>query len=180
MADPSDSPPAGDRTVNRLAPREEETDRVDYAGAVYGSLLAASVVAGATPGRKPPEAGVLIALLLATGLVFWLAHVYARLAGDRQHGRRLSWAEVRTVGHREWPLAKAAVPPAAVAAIGWAIGLSDSAVAWAALLTALVEEVSWSAIASARAHAPMRLIVGTAAVNLVFCLMIVALKVLLH
>jgi hypothetical protein len=155
-----------------------KTDRVDYAGAVYGSLLAASVVAGASPRKDPPGAAILITLLLATGVVFWLAHVYARLAGDRWRGARMSWARVRSVGRREWPLAEAAFPPAMVAAICWAVGMSDSAVAWAALVTALCGQVTWAVVASARARAATFLVVGSALVNLLLGLSIVVLKVL--
>jgi hypothetical protein len=164
---------------DQIAAGREKADRADYAGAVYGSLLAASVVAGATPRRDPPAASTLIALLLATGVVFWLAHVYARLAGDRQRGTRMSWAEVRSVGRRELPLAEAAFPPAIVAAICWTVGLPDSAVAWATLCAALCGQVTWAVVASARAGAATFLVVGSAVVNLLLGLIIVVLKVLL-
>ena len=107
------------------APRADQEQR-DYAGAIYGSLLAASVVAGTSPGREPPHPGELIVLLLATGVVFWLAHVYAGVVGERSQGTYMSRAEFRAVAGREWPLVQATVPPAAAAGIGALIGLSDS------------------------------------------------------
>lgn len=157
----------------------DERERADYAGAVYGSLLAASVVVGASPRQEPASAPTLIALLLATGLVFWLAHVYASLAGDRQHGLRVNWPEIRSVGRREWPLAQAAVPPAAAAFACWAAGLSDGAAAWTALFTALGGQVGWTVAAWRRADAGVRLIVVSGMVNLALGLLIVALKVVL-
>jgi hypothetical protein len=122
---------------------------------------------------------VLIALLLTTGLVFWLAHVYARLAGDRRRSERLSWAEVRSVGDREWPLAEAAFPPALAAALCWAIGLPDAVAAWAALLTALTGQVAWAVVSGTKTGARPRLTIVSAATNLCLGLIIVVLKVLL-
>lgn len=80
--------------VNRLLPwprRPDPTDRrpasrTDYAGALYGSLLAASVIAAASAVGDHPRLQ-LVVLLLVTGVVFWAAHVYAHLAGERQVGR---------------------------------------------------------------------------------------------
>lgn len=164
---------------DQIAADHDKAVRADYTGAIYGSLLAASVVAGATPRRDPPDVALLIAYLLTTGMVFWLAHVYARLVGGRRRGTRLSWAEVRSVGRREWPLAEAAFPPAMVAAICWTIGLPDTAVAWATLCTALCGQVTWAVVASARAGAATVLVIGSAVVNLLLGLIIVVLKVFL-
>ncbi|MFG2006272.1 hypothetical protein ACGFNU_44705 [Spirillospora sp. NPDC048911] len=157
----------------------DTTKRVDYAGAVYGSLLAASVVVGSAPRKHPTPAGVLALLLLATGLVFWLAHVYASLAGDRERGVPLSRAEVRAIGRKEWPLAQAAFPPALAALSCALLGLPDAAAAWTALAVALVSQVGWTVIAGTKADAGLLLIVVSAAVNLVLGLVVVALKVLL-
>ena len=151
----------------------------DYAGAVYGSLLAASVVVGTSPRDEPAPATALIVLLLATGLVFWLAHVYASLAGDRRHGLWTDWTEIRSAGRREWPLAQAAVPPALAAGACWLVGLSDAAAAWTALCTALGGQVGWTVAAGRRAGDGTGPIVVSGAVNLLLGLLIVALKVVL-
>jgi hypothetical protein len=165
------------RTAAEPEPGPEE--RADYAGAVYGSLLAASVVVGASPREEPASPATLIALLLATGFVFWLAHVYARLVGDRRHAVRLSRAEIRSVGRREWPLVQAMFPPAVAAGLCRLLDLSDSAASWTALVVAMCGQVGWSAVAGARSNAPVSLTVLTAVVNLFLGLIIVALKVLL-
>ncbi|MGW0229436.1 hypothetical protein ACWDWO_14050 [Actinopolymorpha singaporensis] len=154
-------------------------DRVDYAGAVYGSLLAASVIAGTSPGRHPVPAPALAILLLATGLVFWFAHVYARLIGDRAHGAVWSRAEIRSVGAAELPLVKASVPPAAMASVGWLLGLSDATTAWLALFVALAGQVGWGVVATRRMGARTELVLVTGLVNLLLGLIIIALKVLL-
>lgn len=89
-------------------PPEREAGQEDYTGAVYGSLLAASVVVGAgTLGTYPRLE--LVALLLGTGVVFWAAHVFSRLFGARMVNR-LSWDVIRSTSKEERPIIKAAVP----------------------------------------------------------------------
>ena len=104
----------------------QERKGADYAGAVYGSLLAASVVAGTSPRKSAPSPTELILLLLATGIVFWLTHVFAQLFGDRMEGTALTLKEFRAVATREAPIIQAAVPPALAAGIGALLGRFSS------------------------------------------------------
>ncbi|MFJ3976236.1 hypothetical protein [Streptomyces sp. NPDC090021] len=155
----------------------EAVDKVrgDYTGAVYGSLLAASVVVGAgTLGSYPRLQ--LIALLLGTGVVFWAAHVFAHLFGARMAGR-LSWRAIRRTAREERPIIEAAVPPALAAAISPLFGLGPHGVAWTALLVALAGQVGWATVAAKRAGASRRLMVVAGAINLFLGLLIVLLKV---
>ncbi|GIH95744.1 hypothetical protein ACFFMN_01740 [Planobispora siamensis] len=154
-------------------------ERVDYTGAVYGSLLAASVVAGTTPGKDPTPGVIVSVLILATGLVFWFAHVYARLVGERRYGERLTWAHTRRVGRAERPLAEAALPPALVAVLCWAFGVSDTTTGWLTLVTALAGQVVWATVAGVRANIGLHLVVASAVGNLLIGMMIVVLKVAL-
>jgi hypothetical protein len=153
-----------------------ERDPTDYAGAIYGSLLAASVVTGTSPGQHPPKPVELVALLLATGVVFWLAHVYAEVVGHRSDGPFLSRKDVRIAAAREWPIVQAAVPPAAAAGVGVLFGLSASASAWLALLVALAGQLGWALYVAGKAGASRRGMVAAAAVYLALGLLIVVLK----
>ncbi|MBZ9596403.1 hypothetical protein ACWGQT_20115 [Streptomyces yangpuensis] len=149
--------------------------RGDYAGAVYGSLLAASVVVGAgTLGSFPRLQ--LIALLLGTGVVFWAAHVFAHLFGARMAGR-LSWRVIRRTAREERPIIEAAVPPALAAAISPLFGLGPHGIAWMALLVALAGQVGWATVAAKRAGASRRLMAVAGVINLFLGLLIVLLKV---
>jgi hypothetical protein len=147
----------------------------DATGAIYGSLLAASVVAGTSPGQTPPRPLELIVVLLATGIVFWLAHVYAELGGDPA-GPVLSRDELRVAAAREWPIVQAAVPPALAAGIGALLGLSNSGAAWLALLVAVAGQLGWAVYAAAKAGATRRAMIASGVVNLVLGLLIVLLK----
>ena len=72
--------------VGRAAPRR--WPRIlpwpqDLTSAVYGSVLAASVIVGAGGG----QGGVaLAAILLVTGFIFWVAHVYAETVASVHGG----------------------------------------------------------------------------------------------
>ncbi len=97
-------------------------ERLDSAGAVYGSLLAASVVVAQSPLQVAVPPGELAALLLGTGLVFWLVHVYTRTVGEYVAGGRLTWSTLTHAAEDEIPIVLAALPPAAAALVAGALG----------------------------------------------------------
>ena len=72
-------------------------DELNLAGAIYGTILATSVVAGLSEGSQVDHGpGALV--VLATSLVFWIAHVYAGVLGQHLERRRgLSWPRIRRV-----------------------------------------------------------------------------------
>ncbi|TSB21305.1 hypothetical protein [Streptomyces benahoarensis] len=153
--------------------------RTDYVGAVYGSILAASVVA--TAGTLGPFPRIkLMLLLLITGVVFWAAHVYARLAGERLLCHPVTWGEVRRVAAREWPIVKVAVPPAAAVAISSPFGLGMAGTTWCALIVALIEQVGWATVPVVRGGATVRVVLVNGAVNLLLGAVIVLAKVVLE
>jgi hypothetical protein len=170
--------------MNRRTPeRPSETPAVtaaqtDYSSAVYGSLLAASVVVGAGSLGSFPRLE-LVLLLLCTGVVFWAAHVFSRLFGARivQHP---SWEEVRRACAEERPIVNAAIPPAGAVAISPLLGLDVRGAAWLALGVALAGQVGWATVAAGRAGASRRLMLLAGAINLLLGSVIVVLKVALQ
>ncbi|MGW1882734.1 hypothetical protein [Streptomyces sp. NPDC001970] len=164
--------------MSHRSPEPAASTARDYSGAVYGSLLAASVIATAgTLGAFPRLQ--LVVMLLTTGVIFWITHVYARLVGDRLAHQTLSWEVVRHEARREWPIVQAAVPPAAAVAVSPALGLGEGDTAWLALGVALAEQVGWATVPLVRAGAPRRLVVVTGVVILLMGLVIVGAKALL-
>ncbi|GAA2252976.1 hypothetical protein GCM10010145_20910 [Streptomyces ruber] len=121
---------------------------------MHGSLPAASVVAGAGGLGSFPRAELAV-LLVATGLVFWLAHVHAQLFGARLAQRPLDRTAVPRACRTEWPIAEAALPPAAAVALGPLLGPADlRATGWLALGVAVTGQVGWSTAAALRSRAP--------------------------
>jgi hypothetical protein len=79
--------------------------------AIYGTILVTALVAGLS---EDPDYGSvdILASALTTAAIFWLAHVYAgvlgeRLAGDERGTSTLTWAAMG----EEWPLIQAAALP---------------------------------------------------------------------
>ncbi|KQX78150.1 hypothetical protein [Streptomyces sp. Root1310] len=169
-------PRAEDGTAVRTP--AEHQDAVDFTGGVYGSMLAASVIVGAgTLGSFPRLE--LVLLLLFTGVAFWIAHVHAQLFGARLVQRSLDRRAVLHVCREEWPIVKAAVPPAVAVAVSPLLGLDVQGALWLALAVAVAGQVGWSAAAARRAGASWRMVGVTAAVNLVLGLLIISFKLYL-
>ncbi|WP_407991931.1 hypothetical protein [Kitasatospora sp. CMC57] len=160
---------------HRLRRDRRTRSRVDYAAVVYGSLLAASVIAASSTTSDFPRVEVVV-LMLVTGLVFWMAHSYARLVGERSVGQRLGWSEVREAGRRERPIVEAAVLPAAVVALSPVLGLGLTATAWLALSVAVAQQVGWAYVGALHATSSRRVATIEGAINLVMGLVIVAAK----
>jgi hypothetical protein len=141
-------------------------------------MLAASVVVGAgTLGSFPRLE--LVLLILLTGLVFWIAHVHGELFGARLARRSLDRRTVLHVCREEWPIVKAAVPPAAAVAVSPLLGLGVQGALWLAVSVAVAGQVGWSVAAARGAGASWPLVAVTAGVNLLLGLLIVSMKVVL-
>lgn len=165
----SDSP-SGDGSGSSIV------ERTDYAGAVYGSMLAASVVATAGAAGGFPRAR-LVLMLIVTGLVFWAAHVYARWAGERRlAGSGRSWQEMRRVATHEWSIVEAAFLPAAAVAVSPLLGLDITGAAWLALAVAVAQQVGWACLGAVRASVPALQVAAEGVVNLALGLILMAAK----
>ena len=166
------------RATDRRERRAAHRAHADYTGGVYGSMLAASVVVGAGSLGSFPRAE-LVLLLLLTGLVFWIAHVHAELFGSRLARQRPDRRVILHVCRDEWPIVKAAVPPAAAIAVSPLLRLDVQSALWLALSVAVAGQVGWSVAAAHRAGASRRLMATTATVNVLLGLAIIAVKIAL-
>jgi len=160
------------------APGAERRAHADYTGGVYGSMLAASVIIGVgTLGSFPRVE--LVVLLLLTGVVFWIAHVHAQLFGARLAQQPLDRRVVLHVCRDEWPIFKAAVPPAAAVAVSPLLGLDVQGALWLSLSVAVAGQVGWSTAAARRAGASWRMAAAAGSVNLLLGLLIITFKIVL-
>jgi hypothetical protein len=141
-------------------------------------MLAASVVIGAGSLGSFPRIE-LVLLLLLTGVAFWIAHVHAQLFGARLARQAPDRRVVLKVCREEWPIVKAALPPAAAVAVSPLLGLDVPGALWLALSVAVAGQVGWSVAAARRAGASRRLMVVTASVNLLLGLLIISFKLVL-
>ena len=90
-----------------------------YAAAIYGSIVAAAIV-GAFREEAVSSEDTALALLSTMG-VFWLAHLWSGIVGERIHlGTAFGARHVVEIARSEWPLVEAGFLPAAVLMLGWA------------------------------------------------------------
>jgi hypothetical protein len=151
----------------------------DVDAGIYGLVLGSSIVAAASV-EHPDSPGVVEAYLCITALVFFLAHVYARVIGAWIEGQAPSVRSVRRELGREWPMVSAQLLPVLALLLG-ALRVLPAAtaitVALALALSALFGTVGfacWQARAT-RAQTALSLLVATA-----FAAAIVGLKIFVH
>jgi hypothetical protein len=148
--------------------------------AIYGLILATSVIA-VSREYDSSNAGLIGVTVLVTGIVFWLAHVYARvLATSVEHHRKPSRSEVRDVLRHDWPLVEATVPLLLILALGALDIVPDNASILAAMLAALVELAAAGAYAARMGGARLGGEVVSAAIAVALGAAVVLLKVLVH
>ena len=139
------------RAGNRRGDLPPVLDRdVRFGAAVYGSFLAASVVGVAY--ESGAGARTMTASLLGSMLVFWAAHVWSDVVGERiELGEAFRPRDALLIARREWPLVEAAALPSILLALAWAGAWSRETGARLALAAALVQVVAWGFAAGRRA-----------------------------
>jgi hypothetical protein len=107
--------------------------RATIAGTVYGTVVTLALLAAGGEAFEH-DLWELVAIVVTTVIVLWLAHVYAHaLAESVQLDRRLDAAELRAIARRELAIPLAAVAPTAALVLG-ALGLLAGRTAvWLAL-----------------------------------------------
>jgi hypothetical protein len=89
--------------------REAEHKAHAIAGAIYGTILATTVVAALGHDTANLDAQILIVVF--TSFVFYAAHVYSLIvAGRMVAGRPLTRREARGVAVAEWPMLQSSWP----------------------------------------------------------------------
>jgi hypothetical protein len=150
----------------------------DTAGAIYGTIAAMAVIAGAA---RHPSHGRVLALAVATLAVFWLAHVYAHaLAHHLRGAKRLDWPAIRAAMAEERTMLEAPALLLLLLALG-GIGLLDDHLAVRlALWAGVAQLVAWGIAYARRQRWGWPTAVTAGAVNGTFGLIIVVLEVLIH
>jgi hypothetical protein len=160
----------------RLFPHEV---RRNVAGAIYGLVLGASIIA-ATSADHPRQAGVVELYLCVTALVFYLAHVYSRVIGTWIEGEVPSAATVRRELRREWPMVSAQLLPALFLLIGALGVISGRAGITGALVAALAELLLGVAFACWKARATTAQASVSIAAAALFAAVVIGLKIFVH
>jgi len=150
------------------------------ASAVYGTVIAGSLIA--TEGaRDPVDVPRMVALVLVSQLVYWLAHVYAELVGQRiETGRRPRRSDVAHLLREEWSLVAASYGPLLAVVLARLVGAGTNAAVLAGLWTATGVLVLWALVAGRRGRLRGAELVLYVVLSAAFGCALVLLKTLLH
>lgn len=151
----------------------------NFAAAIYGSILAAAVVASLDVGEV--GAGAMIASLGATMLVFWLAHVWSEAIAERMRDPRpYTWRRLRATAAWHWPMVQAASGPLlALALAGLGVWSLDTGVT-VALAVSIVQLVGWGITVGRRTFDSWPAALAAGAVDGMLGMVLVVLKILVH
>jgi hypothetical protein len=144
-------PPTGwRRVVLRIAHAVEPEG--EPAEVIYGTLIAAAVLA--TKAHKG-ESGARVwwSALLVLAL-YWLAHVYADVVGERLRTRtRPGWKGIVNAALRDWGMLRGALIPVAVFGLVRLFGAAVNAAALTALWVTILLLACWGLVAALRGGA---------------------------
>jgi hypothetical protein len=152
----------------------------NLARSIYGNVLATSLVVAFSEDDDYSTTEIAVAVLV-TGLVFWLAHVYASLIAERYvAGRRLTRSEIGAEFYGEWPVVQAFFPPVVVLLLG-TIGLfsRDTAVSLA-IAGGVAAMVLWSLAIARQERMTLPALLVMTLLNALFGVAVVLLKVIVH
>ena len=164
-------------SVKHVASRVAGKRSPNLPGAIYGTIVATAVVAGLgeRASVSPPRA---LAILLASGVFFWAAHVYASLLAQRIEGhRRTNRGDLRRALAREWPLFYSSLPIAVPLALAWPGVLGGHLALGFATFVGVLTLAAWGIRFSRREGYGATGIVAAASINAGVGLLIVGLKV---
>lgn len=151
----------------------------NVSGAIYGLILGASIIAASSVDHAD-QPGVVEIYLCVTAVVFFLAHVYARVIGRWIEGEAPTAEAVVRELRWEWPMVAAQAAPAAVLMIGVVGMIGPSRAITIALGVALAELFLAVGYACRQARASRRQVMASGTTAAVFALAIVLLKILVH
>jgi hypothetical protein len=158
-----------------------EHEHANPARAIYGTILVMAVITALSHDDSVTSAQ-LVAGVLATTFVFWIAHVYAEVLGQRMEtqGGRPTFANLAVAARGEWPLVEASLLPVLCLLVG-VIGVvkTDTAVA-IAIGVGVIELFGYGIAAGRRLQLSRGGIIVVGVVNGALGLLIVLLKVLVH
>jgi hypothetical protein len=169
----------GWRQLARLRRLDPSAMGVRLGGFVYGTIVVLSVlVAGVR--AYPSDAGRIAALVVATSLVFWVAHVYAHgITQSIAEDDRLSLADLRRIAGQEGSIVEAALPPVAALVLAMLGVVSTPTAVWIAFALGLfVLFVEGLVVARVERFGPLGTVALVAA-NVTLGLALVGLKLVL-
>ena len=147
----------------------------DAASAVYGTILAASILI-ASYGT----AVEIFISVIGTGLVFWLAHAHVSVMRRVvRGGQAVTAKDVRRSLTHEWPLVQSSLMPAAPMVLAMVGVVSTDNAANLGILICFVGLIAWGIVVARAAEFSRRASIFAVSVNVGLGLLLVLLKAIL-
>jgi hypothetical protein len=162
--------------VSSLVPRP--VNRTNAAGAIYGTIAAMAVIAGAARYQSDAE---VLALTIVTLFVLWLAHVYSETLAHHLAGQgKPNWRAAAQAMAKERTMLEGPGPMLIVLFVGSIGVLDEDFAAELAIWTGIAQLLGWGITYARRLRWswPRAIVVGL--VNASFGLIIVLLEVAVH
>ncbi len=148
------------------------------AGAVYGTIVAAGVLAAEGDGGH--SIGAVVASIVGTLAVFWLAHAYTDMLGEQIESRAFAPGRFWHALVVEAPILESAVAPVLALLAAAAFGATRTTAVTSALVVAVLELLGWTVIASRRLGLRPGQAIPYCVATTVLGFGIIGLKVLIH
>jgi hypothetical protein len=165
--------------IDHAEMRRREHLAHELSGAIYGTILASTVVAAL--GYDPQKLEKSIVIVVVTSAVFYAAHVYSLTVAARiVAGQALTLRQVRGIALSEWPMMQSCVPiliPLVFGTLGW---ISRDLAADIALLVGIGALFTYGVLIGLREERGHFHVIANALIVGSFGVLILALKVLVH
>lgn len=149
------------------------------AGAVYGMVTLGALLA-AESGLHETYAETIGSALIALAM-YWLAHSYANVLGERlQTQERLTATTLARNLVHDWAIVRGASPPLLALLVAWAVGADQETAVTAALWTTVGSLLVYELAAGLRAKARPKELLVEASVGAAMGIGVLALRVILH
>jgi hypothetical protein len=145
--------------------------------AIYGTIICASVIGAGYDYGSIEELCVTVAV---TVLIYWAAERWSQALGSHLQGTPLTWADVRRVFVRAWPMVQASYTPLLVMLAAHLFGASIAVAADIAMVITVLLLGALGATAGRRSGLAGWGVVASALFTGLLGLVLVALKALLH
>lgn len=157
----------------------EPSPGIKAAAGVYGSILVAAVIAALS--EKQASAGRLAASVAATGVVFWLAHVWSDGLGEyAATGRRPGPGRLAVLASQQWPMLQAEFVPLIALVVGAIGAYADDTAVTVSLAIAVGQLFVWGYVAGSRGHERRLDAIFSALITGSLGLVLVVLKIAVH
>jgi hypothetical protein len=167
----------GRRATHHVEAERDPLGMINGEGIITGTVVSAAVIAAAAGHLG--ETRIVLAIL-ATALIYWLAHLHARTLGDAVKHHTHPMDALREALAETWPILAAAGLPAVILLVIQLVGIDIRVGAWIAVIACTVLLTIYSFFAGRRGGLGLGGSLLSAAIGAGLGMLVIGLKAGLH